>query len=355
MKKIKSIPVYLLLIALCSIFVVSCSEDNTVTLSEPPFAFDSVETYDWVIDTISPYLTNFDVVDSENIFFSITSEPYIYKYDGKTYQFIDLLDPNFRGNQIQAWDNNNIFVGGDHIGGSWLPAVLKIVRNGMVDSYEVPDDSTVSISSILLVDKDKAWIGCQENNIVYYFDNGSFVKHRVGVGEATNFFRKDANGNIYLFSLNFIGKFPPFEIIFYMRKLIGNEFILIKIDSSFHSSGMHTEIETCSNGDIVLSGKNSLYFINNDNFEIVYTETAINFGSAMGGFSKNDLLIESDPRDEFPTRSTYIWNGSKLVVEKKLRFNFYSNVNKIFFFGDKVYILATSPFVGVNFITGTKK
>lgn len=347
----------LLLLIKCSVLIViiSCSDD-VITNKEPPVIFDTVETYSWITDTISHYyLTNFDVVDSENIFFTSISAPSIFKYDGQSYNPIDLQDPIFRGNEVKAWDKNNIFVGGGHTGGIWLPAVMKILRDGIVYNYEVPDDSTVNIGSILLVDRDKAWLGCNENNIVYFFDNGNFIKHKVGVGEINNFFRKDSNGNLYLFSSKFIGNLPPFEIIFYMRKLVGNEFILVTVDSTFSSSGKHPDIQTCSNGDIVFSGKNNLYNVKNDNFEIIYSETIINFGSAIGGLSKDNLLIERDHRDEFPTRSSYIWNGNKLKVEKYLRFNYYSNVNKIFFFGRKAYVLTSSPFVGINFIKGTKK
>ncbi len=48
MKKIKSIPVYLLLFMLCSIFVVSCSEDSPVTPPDQPYQFDSAR-YDYKV------------------------------------------------------------------------------------------------------------------------------------------------------------------------------------------------------------------------------------------------------------------------------------------------------------------
>jgi hypothetical protein len=46
MKKKKSIPVYFLVVVICSLFIVSCNEDSPVTSSKGAYQFDSAR-YNW--------------------------------------------------------------------------------------------------------------------------------------------------------------------------------------------------------------------------------------------------------------------------------------------------------------------
>lgn len=319
--------------------------------------FDTVETYDWRADTIRQYyLTSFDVVDTNNIYFTANPSSSILHYDGKNYNPIDLQDPLFRGVIIKAWDKNNIYIGGARIGGSWLPAVLKIIRNGVIYSYVVPDDSTVTIASIHLIDENRAWLGTTETNIVYFFENGSFTKHELGENERDNFFRSDQNNNLYLFSLKYItiGQYD-YEIILYIRKFVNNNFVIVKIDSSFRSSGKLHNFHNCTNGDIVFSGRNSIYSFENENFELMYSSAETSFGIAIGGLSKNDLIIDRNPQLDFLERNAYIWKVNKIMIEKNLRFHSYSDIGNIVLLNDRVYISTSSPLLPSTFIIGSRK
>lgn len=351
MKKINSFfkYIFLLFIIFTQIGIQSCS-DNPITNNSQ--TFDTVETYDWKADTVRGYyLTSFDVVDTNNIYFTANPTSSILQYDGKNFNPLDLQDPLFRGTVIKAWDKNTIFIGGGRIGGSWNPAELKIIRSGVIHSYVVPDDSTVLIASICLVDENRAWLGTTETNIVYFFENGNFTKFELGDNERDNFFFNDQNNNLYLFSRKYVYA----EIILYVRKFAKNNFTIIKIDSSFQSSGKFANFQNCTNGDIVFSGVNSIYSFENKNIESIYSSSSSSFGSSIGGLSKNDLIIDRNHQLDFPERNAYIWKDNKIMIERNLRFHSYSNIANIIFFKGRVYISTSSATLPSTFVKGVKK
>ena len=196
MKKIKSIPVYLLLFMLCSIFVVSCSEDSPVTPPDEPYPFDSAR-YDWSFQSFNTTFITFEAFDTTNIF--LLGIQALVKYDGNNFYYNYYGDNSFDPLTMSSYDKNNIYIGGynNSITNYLFPRLKK--WNGVTfEEIPIPDpsDNRYQISAIYAVNKDELFLGSTRGDLIHY-NSGSFEFLRVDSTFIFTMFGTDEMGNLY--------------------------------------------------------------------------------------------------------------------------------------------------------------
>lgn len=197
MKKIISIPVYILVTVLCSMFVVSCSEDSPVTpIAEGPYQFDSAR-YDWSFDSIPGEFITFNAFDTSNIF--LLGVQSLVQYNGESFIYHYYVDNSFYPLSMGSYDKNNIFIGGHDfsIANFGIPKLKK--WNGVgFDDIPIPDSSNNfnSISSIFAIKNDEIWMGSAKGDLIHY-NQGKFEFLRLDSTFYFTMFGKDEFGNYY--------------------------------------------------------------------------------------------------------------------------------------------------------------
>jgi len=109
MKKLKSIPVYILILVLSSIFIISCSNDPVTPIDLGPYQFDSARYY-WSFKTLNLQFFTFHAFDTSNIVFL---EAYnLFLYDGINFTAHNFGFDGLSAVSMGCFDKNNIFIGG---------------------------------------------------------------------------------------------------------------------------------------------------------------------------------------------------------------------------------------------------
>ena len=166
MKKIIFIPVYISVV-LCSILIVSCSDNNPVTSQDGPYQFDS-SRYEWRTDTLySSYVSNLFGFDTSHVFFLGTHSLSIY--NGANYSSYAFDDMRF--NVIGGIDNSNIYIGGWYPNGDYR--VMKWDGATFTD-LPVPSDTATKygITGILVQSPNEIWLGTEGK--IFFADGISF-------------------------------------------------------------------------------------------------------------------------------------------------------------------------------------
>ena len=165
MKKIISIPVYVLVTVLCSMFVISCSEDSPVTPSEEgPYQFDSAR-YQWTTDTINyPYVGTIFGFDSSHVY--ILGNHALYIYEGTNYVPQYLGDLNCH--VIDGLDPLNVYIAGSYPNGNYR--LVKWDGSSFHDIL-VPSDTSqdIGFTAIFVKSNDEIWLATQGK---LFFTNG---------------------------------------------------------------------------------------------------------------------------------------------------------------------------------------
>jgi hypothetical protein len=155
MKKIKSIPVYLLVVVVvCLLFMFSCNEDSPVTPSDGPYQFDSAR-YNWTTDTIySQYAKQIFGFDSTHIY--IIDNHSLIIFDGKNYSQHFLGDLYFSA--IDGLDPQNIYIAGAYPDGNY-----RFVKWDGVTYQNIPSPSdtnqTFGFTSLFVKSPTEIWLG----------------------------------------------------------------------------------------------------------------------------------------------------------------------------------------------------
>jgi hypothetical protein len=104
------ITLFLALISL-AFLITSCKDDPYILVKppQPPTPTDTADWYTWRAIEVGGYLFDMYVADSNNIY--ITSGGALF-YNGQTFQYINLQDPDFRVLRIRGYDKNNVFFWG---------------------------------------------------------------------------------------------------------------------------------------------------------------------------------------------------------------------------------------------------
>ena len=315
----------------------SCSDDP-LTPQDPPGGIDTVEMYEWDIDTISGFLLyNIYVADSNNIFFEGPGGNMMY-YDSKNYTAIPYNDPTFSSRSIDGFNENNVFISGVHYvsPGPAKPS-LKIWNGSGFQGYEFPNDTGQSMLNVTAVGYNKAWMHNVFHDI-YYFDNGNFTRYSVDSLLGGCVFYVSPNNETYLFST---GRGYMSYSINIGYKLIGNRFEIIYVDSVSTYSNL-TGVYFPSKPFIFGGGYRAINIFNNNSWSLL-CETANFYPDGVCSNTLNNLICYGESPSFW--QDMFLWDGQKWSIEKNFyyfyrrgEFPICAQASRMFMVDDKVYL-----------------
>lgn len=180
MKKIKSIPVYLLLLIFCSMFVVSCSEDNLVTqIPVGPYQYDSAR-FDYNVTRLQGVW-----YDTGELWAQDTSQTFIVNtFYGEFVHIINgvpnyYIDPNFSPSSIAGLNNNEVYLSGLlKVGNKVLPGIKKWNGSYLEDfPIDLSFNKTTFINKSLIRSSSDMWLFC--NNVIIRKDGNNFLTYNL--------------------------------------------------------------------------------------------------------------------------------------------------------------------------------
>ena len=183
--------------ALCSVFIVSCSEDSPVTSNEDPYQFDSAR-YDWTLYSNSNWLLDFNAFDTSNIFLLGTGN--LLKYDGVNFTENYYNDQSFDPLSMGSYDKDNIYIGGNDRSVSVNNGKPRLKKwNGSTFNEITINDSTNRLYQIFCIEainENEILMGSTKGDLIHY-DNGNFEFLRIDSTFFIRMFGTDETGNSY--------------------------------------------------------------------------------------------------------------------------------------------------------------
>jgi len=264
-----------------------CNKDeNPVKNSNPVNVIDTVEYFNWKIDSFNYPIADVLPFDSNNYYMTFQSLPYLIHFKDGIQNDIDLGAPIFRGGPIRAKTENKIYAGGMHWNGNDNKAQLRIIENGNVSFFSVPDDSTFLVSDMLIDKNDDLWIST-DINIIYKFSNGKFRKYIIGDSLFESKFYEDNSNQIFVYSICNIGT----SIRYNIKKIVNDSMIFISDEflSTDHDKFVGDE-GICLNNDFVVSSMHTFFIFIGNKWNPFYSNNDIQFQSSLNGFSSNFLF-----------------------------------------------------------------
>ncbi|HMQ99670.1 MAG TPA: hypothetical protein PKE39_11660 [Ignavibacteria bacterium] len=302
-KVLQNYSIYLILFPV--FLFLACKEDPT-SPNPPPVIIDTVDRYEWSMDTIYGYaFNNLYVADSSNIF--ITSPLSLVYYNGETYSSISINDPDFRFVGVKGFDKNNVFAGGNRVNSS--TPVLKKVENTSVSSYDITGDTGGTISGIFVEGPNQSWLSISESNTIYFFNSGLITPYTLDSGVRSGGFFRDSLNILYYIGMKL---YPNDNFRFYIYEYINDYFNLVNIDSINTISELYGAITICGS-DFIAMGRTSIYYFTNDRLEKL-CNTPNFLPIKICGSSKNHLVCYGQTSDI--TGAIFTWDGEKWHEEK---------------------------------------
>lgn len=329
MKKIISIPVYFF-VFLCSMLIVSCSDDNPVTSQDGPYQFDKAR-YEWRTDTLySSYVSNLFGFDTSHVFFLGTHS--ISIYNGENYSSYAFDDMRF--NVIGGLDNYNVYIGGKYPNGDYR--VMKWDGASFTD-IPMPSDTATEygITGILVQSPNEIWLGTQGK--IFFADGVSFKEYKIdsasvisritlnnGVLLASG--RRIFYNNVHGESETYVYKFENASWVKIYSEIIPN------IDQQVFPSQLGNELFGVM--------EEGVFGFNNSSFvKMISSPSPYKLGGILSGSNENEILAYgySENYDE-SNAFTINWNGSKWSKEFKEPGGMYE-MKKV---GDNYYCIVPS-------------
>lgn len=317
----------------------SCSDD-LVTPQDPSEGIDTVEMYEWDIDTISGFLLyNIYVADSNNIFFEGPGNSMIY-YNGKNYSPISYNDPVFSSKCISGFNQNNVFIGGTrYISPGPARPRLKVWNGSSIMDYGFPNDTGEGIYNLTITGYNQAWMHNGFNDI-YYFDNGNFTRYTVDTLIISGVFYVSPSNEVYLFTSRLVQ--PPPHSINIGYKLQNNYFQIIYRDSTINGITIMDNTYFPSPPYIFRGGYKTINMFNNDNWFLLLNTYNFYLDGVCGN-SLNNLICYGE--NEWYWQDMYLWNGQKWALEKNFyylmrrgQFPIGTQASRMFMVDNKIYM-----------------
>lgn len=349
-KPIFSVPVYIVILYLV-VSLISCNKENPITPVIPIEPIDTVEYFNWTIDTFAYPIAGILPIDTNKYYMTSESLPYLALYIDGVKKNIDLGAPYFRGGFIRAKSESKIFVGGGLYGTYDTRAQLRIVENGKVTSYSVPDDSTWGIGYMLIDNDDNLWFGTSKN-LIYKFKDGIFKKYELEKGLYNPAFYLDNTNQLYIFCIDH--ESPPSR--YFIKKIVNDTIISVSEEILITYGQKLTPFGgICLNNDLMLSSLHTFYWFSNEKWNPIYTNNDLVFVQALNGFSKNFLFCFLNRYFVNDVYLGSILENNKLHYERNLKLRFCENPHIPILLNDKVvFIPVAGDFFNRLFI-GVKK
>ena len=350
MKKIKSIPVYLLLIALCSIFVVSCSEDNPVTPPPAePYHYDSAR-FNWKVDTLfgQGFYAGLWAKDTNDIFITnvFTNQLVHIKNGVKTFTQYPLL-----GSVLGDEMNSGYLVTAKLIDTIYQPFLQKYDGNNFID-IPVPQnlERNFFINAVMIKNPNEMWFGSDgyEDGFIIKFDGTSLTSYILEDSrtKALKFFYDESNKFKLLASIHHLDT-DKTEFLIY--EFTGSQWV--KIFSDLNSMPLRYII--LNKYVSAVNGSTIFELVDNSLIpRITLDPLGSNF--SMGGYSFNNIIFPSSIRINNSVSSLFHWNGKKWSLELSRYFT--DPLTEVFIINENYYYVVSYDQNGRTYLMrGLKK
>lgn len=308
-KSIFAVAIYIVGVYLI-ISLFSCNKENPI-VPPPPEQPDTASRFLWNPIYVGGPIYRIYVADTNNVYMEAGQGRCLH-YNGHSFNYLNLQDPQFNLVSVSGYDNNNIF-----FVGTWIPEnnvviqKLKKYTNGVFTSY-ILDTSTSVMSYLKVTGYNQAFIST-DRNYVYYFDNGTIKKYYLEADTTVRnpFLFSDKNNNLIViaFKYNYLNS----EI--HVLKFNGYGFDLIRNDcfNSADPNCFSDFIFQCGN-DIIMSkleANNELYYFDGNNWQFHSAFDSTNIRAyKICGWSKDSLVAMCYQRNQI-----YTYNGKKWRYE----------------------------------------
>jgi hypothetical protein len=310
MKKLKSIPKYLIIVLFALMVVISsCSdEENPVNQNDGPYQFDSAR-YEWRTDTLyNSLLGSLFGFDTSHVYMLGTHSLNIY--NGENYSSHFFGDLYF--NVIGGLDNSNIYIGGSYPNGDYR--LMKWDGSTFTD-IPVPSDTSqdYGLTAILVQSQNEIWLGTLGK--IFFVDGTSFKVYKIDSASAISKFTFDngvllASGRRYLCPSNCDAETYVYKFENSSWTRVFSERILYT-SPPFYPAGV---------GNMLFGiMEEGIFKFNIDLFvKIISSPPPYNLGTVVTGSNENNLLAygyTSNYDQINNSRYTMNWNGSKWSKE----------------------------------------
>lgn len=356
MKKLKSIPVYFLMIIILSLFLNSCSNDNPVNSPPPdqPYDYDSAR-FTWTVDTLGGsgflfgFLGSLWAVDTNEILIpNFFANSLLHLKDGiKT---ITYYPAESKVGLILDDDQNNGYrIGNVLIGNLYQPIIQKWDGSAFVDISNPQNfDRNFFIWTAMIKNDNEMWIGLTDGTVVK-FDGVSFTSFpSLGPDIVfTKIFYDNLN------QLTILAWDPHHKIDhteFFVFQLINDTWVKVFADYDMLRPIRYNTIEN----SIIASSSNGFYKLVDSTLVPTLTVPNIYYLN-FDATSNSNLLITGFERTNNCIFPFFHWNGKKWSKEGPC--NFLTSESIVYFLNeDVVFVLVYDPGWEVTFLMrGIKK
>jgi hypothetical protein len=299
-----------LLLLLAAMIISSCSDDTTGPSGNNGIIVDTIDTYDWTIDTIFCYnCGNVYSADSNNVF--IAAYPAPLHFDGINYKRIDLMDPSFICQGVAGYDKDNIFFGGGISGTYWGDPVLKKWTKGNIVSYTLTGDSGITIADIFVEGPEECWLSTSEKHRVYHFESGSIKSYPLDSGTRISIFYKDVYANLFAFPIKLLNE-TDYEYFYY--RLYNDTFQLLSKDTVTQTSEMYLGTFRCG-ADFLRRGRKSILCFDGERWVTLCVTLGFH-PFLIAGDSKENIVCYGQSTLGNGPWGIYTWNGTNWKQER---------------------------------------
>ncbi|MCB0728087.1 MAG: hypothetical protein KDD00_11525 [Ignavibacteriae bacterium] len=340
MKKLKSIPVYFLMIINLSLFLNSCSNDNPVNSPPPdqPYDYDSAR-FDWTVDTLGGsgflygFLGSLWAVDTNEILIpNIFENSLLHLKDGvKTITYYPA--ENRVGLILDDDQNNGYRIGDVLIGNFYQPIIQKWDGSAFVDISNPQNfDRNFFIWTAMIKNDNEMWFGLTDGTVVKY-DGKNFTSYpSLGPDIVfTKIFYDNLN------QLTILAWDPHHKIDhteFFVFQLINDTWVKVFADYDMLRPIRYNTIEN----SIIASSSNGFYKLVDST--LVPTLTVPNiYYLTFDATSNSNILITGYHRIENYISPFFHWNGKKWSREGPN--NFPMVESRVHFLNENVVYIVT--------------
>ena len=294
---------------LITLFFISCGDDPVTPVNPEDTVLDTLDMYDWSLDTIEGHvLNNIYVADSNSIFMTGNGNTMLY-YNGKSFSEFNYAEPNFSAYCISGYSKDNIFVGGGTYtdpGPSRLS--LEVWNGSMFSVQNFPNDTSYQVDGAYVLGYGEAWLKTAEHS-VFHYNNGISQKYEFDSLLGAGYFYKTENNTLYFFA----NREYLYTSVSTGYKFVNNSFQKIYSDFSNMTNELGPSISIFGN-DAMRWGR-AVYYFQNENWSKLCNFNV--FTGSFGGLtgSSKDYLVVFGASTTYE-KNMYIWKDKKWHIEK---------------------------------------
>ncbi len=313
MKKIKSIPVYLMLVVLCSIFVVSCSEDNSVTPPPvEPYHYDSAR-FNWKVDTLfgQGFYAGLWAKDTNDIFITNVFTNRLYRIQNSVKSYIQYPVNTYLGLVTGDEMNNGYVVATKLVGSIYQPFLQKFEGNIFVEISNPQNlERNFFFNAVMIKNPNEMWFGA--DGFIVKFDGTNLTSYPL----------EDSTTKILKFFYDENSKFKILCSLYHPELFGGRTEFLIYEFTENKWERIYGDLENprplryyIINKDVAAVNGNIIFKLTDNVLIPTLNVVPKFFQFPCNGQSFNDIIIAANDQLSDCYASLFHWNGNRWSFE----------------------------------------